>query len=95
MPVPREASAELEPLEDPRHRILYETLARYVYEGKSVARTAKALSIHANTLYQRLQRVEAQTGRRIADAADFTLLSLACQPHADYSGGASYSNANR
>ena len=71
-------------LQDPRHRILHDTLARYVHEGKSVTRTAQALSIHPNTLYQRLQRVESLTGRKIADAADFTLLSLACQLYAEY-----------
>lgn len=73
-------------LRDPKHRTLHETLSRYIQEGKSVARTAQALNIHSNTLYQRLQRVETLTGRRLADAADFTLLSLACQLHADYSG---------
>ncbi len=73
-------------LRDSKHRVLYETLSRYVIEGKSVARTAKALNIHANTLYQRLTKIETLTGRRIGDAADFTLLSLACQLLADYSG---------
>jgi len=73
-------------LQDSRHRALYETLSRYIHEGKSAARAAQALDIHPNTLYQRLQRVEALTGRRLADAGDFTLLSLACQLHSDYSG---------
>lgn len=73
-------------VQDPRHRILHETLSRYVHEGKSVTRTAQALNIHPNTLYQRLQRVESLMGRKITDAADFTLLSLACQLHAEYSG---------
>jgi hypothetical protein len=72
-------------LHDPKHRVLHDTLSRYIHEGKSVARTAQALNIHPNTLYQRLQRVEALTGRKIADAADFTLLSLACQLYAEYS----------
>ncbi len=75
-------------LQDPRHRVLHQTLAHYVIEGKSVARTAQALNIHPNTLYQRLARIEALTGRRIADASDFTLLSLASQLHAEYSGQA-------
>lgn len=73
-------------LQDPRHRILHDTIARYIHEGKSATRTAQALNIHPNTLYQRLQRVETLTGRKIADAADFTLLSLACQLHAEYFG---------
>lgn len=75
-------------LQDPRHRILHDTLARYIHEGKSVSRTAQALNIHPNTLYQRLQRVESLTGRKITDAADFTLLSLACQLYAEYSRAA-------
>lgn len=72
-------------LREPKNGPLYETLSRYVSEGKSASRTAQALGIHANTLYQRLQKIEALTGRKLADAADFTLLSLACQLHADYS----------
>ncbi len=69
-----------------RHRDLHETLSRYVHEGKSVTRTAQALNIHPNTLYQRLQRIQRLTGRKITDGADFTLLSLACQLHAEYTG---------
>jgi GAF domain-containing protein len=72
-------------LVDAKHRGLLDTLSSYVREGKSATRTAQALGIHTNTLYQRLLRVEALTGRRISDAADFTLLSLACQLHAEYS----------
>ncbi|MBM7047217.1 MULTISPECIES: helix-turn-helix domain-containing protein [Rhizobium] len=75
-------------VQDPKHRVLHETLSRYVHEGKSVTRTAQALNIHPNTLYQRLQRVESLTGRKITDAADFTLLSLACQLYAEYSRAA-------
>lgn len=71
-------------LVDAKHRGLLDTLSSYVREGKSATRTAHALGIHTNTLYQRLARVEALTGRRISDAADFTLLSLACQLHAEY-----------
>ncbi len=66
-------------VQDPRHRVLRETLLRYVQEGKSVTRSAQALGIHPNTLYQRLQRIEAVTGRSIADVSDVTLLSLACK----------------
>ncbi|MBX5001730.1 helix-turn-helix domain-containing protein [Rhizobium lentis] len=60
-----------------------ETLLRYVQKGKSVTRRANSLGIHPNTLYQRLQRIEAVNGRNMADASDFTLLSLACQTYAD------------
>ncbi len=72
-------------LADEKHRGLLDTISAYVGEGKSATRTSQALNIHINTLYQRLARVEALTGRRIADASDFTLLSLACQLHAEYS----------
>jgi DNA-binding PucR family transcriptional regulator len=71
-------------LNDQKHRVLYQTLFRYVQEGKSAGRTADALQIHTNTLYQRLTRIETLTGRNIADAADFTLLSVACQLHVAY-----------
>ncbi len=71
-------------LSDQKHRVLYQTLFRYVQEGKSAGRTADALQIHTNTLYQRLTRIETLTGRNIADAADFTLLSVACQLHVAY-----------
>ena len=73
-------------LQDGKHRALYDTLSHYIREGKSATRAAQALNIHPNTLYQRLQRVETLTGRRIDDASDFTLLSIACQLHAEYSG---------
>jgi hypothetical protein len=71
-------------LSDQKHRVLYQTLFHYVHEGKSARRTAETLEIHTNTLYQRLARIEALTGRNIADAADFTLLSVACQLHVAY-----------
>ncbi|WP_138469059.1 helix-turn-helix domain-containing protein [Poseidonocella sp. HB161398] len=72
------------PLAEPKHRQLHETLQRYVAEGKSASRTAQALNIHPNTLYQRLQRIETLLRRSLSDPADYTLLSLACQLEADY-----------
>ncbi|WP_185958721.1 helix-turn-helix domain-containing protein [Paracoccus laeviglucosivorans] len=77
----------LAPLTQPRHRQLHQTLIRYVAEGKSAARTAQALNIHPNTLYQRLQRIEALISRSLSDPADYTLLSLACQLEAEYGAG--------
>lgn len=71
-------------LEDEKHRVLLETIVCYVQEGKSVLRTAAAMKIHQNTLYQRLARIEALTDRSVSDAADYTLLSLACQLHKAY-----------
>ncbi|WP_375337243.1 helix-turn-helix domain-containing protein [Rhizobium lentis] len=80
---------------DPRHRVLRETLLRYVQKGKSVRRRANSLGIHPNTLYQRLQRIEAVNGRNMADASDFTLLSLACQTYAEYQDDSASPEENR
>lgn len=74
----------LAPLHEPRHGQLHLTLARYVAEGKSTSRTAEGLGIHANTLYQRLQRIETLLERSLSDPNDYTLISLACQLEADY-----------
>lgn len=74
------------PLLDAKHQLLLDTLTTYVRQVRSVARTADALKIHSNTLYQRLARIESLTGRSLANAPDFTLLSLACQLRGDYFG---------
>lgn len=76
-------------LDDEKHSVLYDTLSIYVAKGKSVSQSAEFLGIHSNTLYQRLQRIEALTGRKVTDPADFTLLSIACQLHGKYSVPAS------
>ncbi|MGV1908231.1 helix-turn-helix domain-containing protein [Agrobacterium cavarae] len=73
-------------LHDRKHDFLYETLRTYVQEGKSATRAASCLKIHNNTLYQRLARIETLTSRKISDAEDFTLLSIACQLYSTYSG---------
>jgi GAF domain-containing protein len=75
-------------LNDPKHHVLYETLSRYLQEARSATRTAASLRIHSNTFYQRLARIEALTGRNIAMADDFTLLSVACQLYSAYSSEA-------
>lgn len=71
-------------LNNQKHNILYETLSCYLQEGRSATRTAASLKIHSNTFYQRLARIEALTGRSIAAANDFTLLSVACQLYSAY-----------
>ncbi len=76
----------LHPLYDQKHEFLFETLRAYVQEGKSAGRTADHLKIHNNTLYQRLSRIEALTGRKMSNVDDFTLLSVACHLHSTYSG---------
>ncbi len=75
-------------LQDPKNLALLETLSRYIQEGKSATKTAAALNIHQNTLYQRLAKIETLTGRKMSNALDFTLLSVACQLHTTYSSGA-------
>lgn len=77
----------LAPLDDPRHSQLHLTLACYVAEGKSTSRAAGRLGIHANTLYQRLQRIETLLKRSLSDPNDYTLISLACQLESDYTKG--------
>ncbi|MDI5929781.1 helix-turn-helix domain-containing protein [Rhizobium leguminosarum] len=71
-------------LQDRKYEFLFETLRTYIREGKSAARAADILKIHNNTLYQRLAKVEALTCRKMTNADDFTLLSIACQLHSAY-----------
>ncbi len=71
-------------LTDGKKTTHYETLSRYVQEGKSVALTADGLGIHPNTLYQRLAKMEILIGRKFSDTADFTIVSLACQLYDAY-----------
>ncbi|TMV20365.1 GAF domain-containing protein [Rhizobium sp. Td3] len=82
------ATQVLQPLlQDPKHLVLFETFAHYMLAGKSPAKTADALSIHPNTLYQRLAKVEKLTGRDLDDAADYTLLCVASQLYRTYTSG--------
>lgn len=53
---------------------LLETLARYVDSGYDRRATAAALHVHPNTVDYRLGRIQALTGRSVADARDRELL---------------------
>lgn len=55
---------------------LVATLERYLADRRGIAETARALTVHPNTLRQRLERIEALTGLDIA-AADLLSLELA------------------
>jgi DNA-binding PucR family transcriptional regulator len=59
-----------------RRTALLDTLERYLSERRSVIESARALFIHANTLRQRLGRIEELTGLRL-DEDDLLSLELA------------------
>jgi hypothetical protein len=56
---------------------LYETLRTFIATGKSATETAKALGIHPNTVYLRLERVHQLTGYDATDPEGFLQLSIA------------------
>jgi GAF domain-containing protein len=55
---------------------LVATLERYLADRRSVTETARALTVHPNTLRQRLERIETLTGLELA-SADLLALELA------------------
>ncbi|HYV14984.1 MAG TPA: GAF domain-containing protein [Conexibacter sp.] len=55
---------------------LVATLERYLTDRRSVTETARALTVHPNTLRQRLERIETITGLSLAEA-DLLALELA------------------
>jgi GAF domain-containing protein len=55
---------------------LLQTLEQHLAERRNIARTARALTVHPNTLRQRLQRIEKLTGLDLA-TADLLALQLA------------------
>ena len=55
---------------------LVATLERYLADRRSVTETARALTVHPNTLRQRLERIETLTGLSLAEA-DLLALELA------------------
>jgi GAF domain-containing protein len=68
-----EAVERLRAYDQRRGTQLLRTLEQYMHERRGIARTAKLLYIHPNTLRQRLDRVEELTG---LDLASEDLLSL-------------------
>ncbi|MCD0450529.1 helix-turn-helix domain-containing protein [Actinocorallia sp. API 0066] len=64
------------PLLDPAHAALRRTAEVYLDEAGNAQRTAAALTIHRQTLYYRLGRVEALTGLDLDSGEDRLLLHL-------------------
>ena len=60
---------------------LYRTLAAYADHDMNVQKTAKALSIHPNTIYARLQKIDDITGRNALKYHALTELLLATERH--------------
>jgi DNA-binding PucR family transcriptional regulator len=55
---------------------LVATLERFLADRRSITETARALTVHPNTLRQRLERIETLTGLELA-SADLLALELA------------------
>ena len=58
---------------------LRKTLAAYADNDMNVQKTAKALSIHPNTIYARMQRIEDITGKNALEYHALTELLLASE----------------
>ena len=63
------------------HTDLLATLSTYFATGRRHTATAQRLHIHANTLYQRLQRVSELAGIDFEDADDVLQAHLALRLH--------------
>jgi sugar diacid utilization regulator len=72
----RTAVDRLVAYDDERGTQLLATLERYLENGRSLTTSARELSVHVNTLRQRLDRIEALTGMALADE-DLLALQLA------------------
>jgi hypothetical protein len=59
--------------------ILLETAGAYLDCGASASKTAARLFCHRNTIFNRLRRVEALTGRSLSDPKDLVALALALE----------------
>jgi DNA-binding PucR family transcriptional regulator len=57
---------------------LVETLEQYLADRRSITETARALTVHPNTLRQRLDRIETLTGLELGKA-DLLALELAAK----------------
>jgi DNA-binding PucR family transcriptional regulator len=67
---------------DQEHRtVLVETLETYFAEGQNPRATAAKLHVHANTVYQRLERVDHVLGAAWRDPAHTLEVQLALQLH--------------
>jgi len=71
------AFGDLLALPDPERRTMLQTLEAMIDSGGSPTHAAERLYCHRNTVIYRMQRIEAATGRRVADPRDRLLLALA------------------
>lgn len=71
-----EAISTLAEYDQRRNSQLIATLEQYLFDRRRVTETARALTVHPNTLRQRLERIETLTGLDLA-AADLLALELA------------------
>ncbi len=72
----RVAFGELLDLPEAERRTMLETLGAVIDSGGSPTHAAQRLYCHRNTVIYRLQRIEAVTGRKIAEPRDRLLLTL-------------------
>ncbi len=72
-----ETLGPLESLPDHQSRTLLDTLAALLRHDGSPTHAAEDLYCHRNTVIYRLRQIEELTGRRLTDARDKLLLSLA------------------
>jgi PucR family transcriptional regulator, purine catabolism regulatory protein len=74
----REAVDRLAAYDRERRAQLLLTLERYLENGRSLTTSARELTVHVNTLRQRLDRIEALTGLDLA-GEDLLALQLAIE----------------
>src|SRR3954471_2002542 len=71
-----DALGPLRDYDERRSTALVETLRTYLDTGLSVTRSAHALSVHANTVVYRLDRIRELTGRDPRKTGDLVFLAL-------------------
>jgi sugar diacid utilization regulator len=77
------ALGPLRDYDERRNTALVETLRTYLNTGLSVTRSANALSVHANTVVYRLDRIRELTGRDPRETGDLVFLALSLRLDAE------------
>jgi len=78
-----DALGPLRDYDDRRNASLVETLRAYVDNNFNVTRTARALSVHTNSVIYRLDRIRLLTGRDPRKADDLLFLALSLRLDAE------------
>ena len=78
-----DALGPLRDYDERRNTALVETLRTYLDSGLSVTRSAQALSVHANTVVYRLDRIRDLTGRDPRETGDLVFLALSLRLDAE------------